>query len=565
MNLMRPISREDGFVSLMTSILLGLLLVIVTVSMVTLEIMQLRKAADAERSLRAYYTAESGVEDAIHKVLNGTITSDQTCAGNPAFDAAGNSEWTCQQVSFSGTPEGRLDQTDFAKTVDPGTNAGFGSVLLEWDQSTSVAASYFNPALGGGMPTQAAYNATPFAAPIEMQVVKYPRGVAVTTANVCTSNNSAPVAGCTVRLQNALILPGNAASAQVSYGANGFTNGGPYRGNCAAGRTSNPYYAQTSYRCYMLITNFNPANDYLFRLRTRYATSAYKMTFYTTSNGTGAVLPVNDGTATIDVTARAGNSYRRTVVKLPMNNSASGGLNFVMYSDTDICKNFNVVSEQFPPGGICGGYSIPVVATPPPGGPPVGGCSTSPHDIALVLDISNSMLDRWQTGSKKAKLNSVAREFINSVEIGTFNHMGIVMFADNSRIDERFTSSTATLLAAVNSYSSQHGTMYIPPLTDTRNLFNVPSNGARPAPVEKVIVFVSDGRNDNEPMSSILQRTNQFKAQGVVIYTIAINSGERAFNNLLSGMASPGKFIDAHNEQALEDAMSSIAGNLTCN
>jgi hypothetical protein len=94
----------------------------------------------------------------------------------------------------------------------------------------------------------------------------------------------------------------------------------------------------------------NATSNYIFRLRSRYTASAYRVTFKTGSNGGGAVVTVPDGTATIDVTARAGQTYRRVISKLPLNPSASAGLNYVMYSDTDICKNFEVIDNVAQPG-----------------------------------------------------------------------------------------------------------------------------------------------------------------------------------------------------------------------
>jgi Tfp pilus assembly protein PilX len=334
-------TRDEGFVSLLTSILISLLLLIVTVSMVTLETLQLRKASDAEQSLRAYYAAEAGVEDAVAKILsNPTNRTNQACTSNTNYDIPGAAGWTCQQISFSGTPFGRLDRPDQAKTIDPGTTTpNYQSILVEWDQSTVGAAGYYNAP--GSLPSQAGYNASPFAAPIELSIVQYPR-------TTFASNNP------NLRLQNALIVPGGAAAgALVNYNAAGFATGSPYRGNCAPNRASNPYYPQTNYRCYAVVSGFNGGLNYLFRIRSRYAASAFRFTFYTGNNATGAVVQVPDGTATIDVTARAGQTYRRTISKLPLNSSASSGLNYVMYSDTNICKNFEVIDNTFPAGGPC--------------------------------------------------------------------------------------------------------------------------------------------------------------------------------------------------------------------
>lgn len=138
--------NERGMVSLFTSIVISLLLLVVTLSMISLQALQLRKAQDSEQSLRAYYTAEAGVEDAVSKVLTQQIrlgVGDNTCNSNVGYDIPGAAGWTCQQVSFSGTPFGKLDRPDAAKTIDPG-NVNYNSIILEWNQSTNTTGAFYN-------------------------------------------------------------------------------------------------------------------------------------------------------------------------------------------------------------------------------------------------------------------------------------------------------------------------------------------------------------------------------------------------------------------------------------
>lgn len=349
---MKPatVRHESGFVSLLTAILISLLLLTVTLSMVVLEVIQMRKAADAEQSLRAFYTAEAGVEDAVNKVLKGTVSADQNCtdaSGNPIsgssqpnYDAAGAAGWTCQQIALSGAPAGKLDQPDMSKTVDPGSAPAYSSVLIEWDQSVGLSDSA--PAV---MPTQGDYAVSPFMPPLELTVIRYPDAL-VRTADFCTGSQTPNNSACRVLLQNALLVPGGVAAPGSFAYSGGFNIGaGPIRGNCLANRTTNPYYAATTYRCYKLLTGFVPADNYLFRLKSKYAASAYRMTFF---DGLGNAVAVPDGTATIDVTAKAGHTYRRTITKVPINGGAAAGLDYVIFSDNGICKSFDTVDNVFP-------------------------------------------------------------------------------------------------------------------------------------------------------------------------------------------------------------------------
>lgn len=319
----------DGFVSLFTCIMISLLLLVITVSMISLETLQLRKAEDAEQTLRAYYAAEAGVEDAVSKVVSGAVTTNQACTANTGYDIPGAAGWTCQQISFSGTPFGKLDTPDSAKTIDPG-NVNYNSVVLEWNQSTNTNPAYFN--LPGAFPSQAAYDK---AAPIELSIVEYPPG-----------GFAAGDPG--LKLQNALIVPGgprSVATATVNY--NLLQNHGPWYGDCRPFPSTNPFGGNT-YNCYAVISNLTGANDYLFRIRSRYLASSYRMTFKPSANGSGLPVDVPDGMATIDVTAKAGQTYRRVISKLPLDGGAAAGLNYVMYSDGNICKNFSVLDNTFP-------------------------------------------------------------------------------------------------------------------------------------------------------------------------------------------------------------------------
>jgi hypothetical protein len=350
----RMMRQQNGYVSLLTAIMVSLLLLVVTMSMIVLEVAQLRKASDSEQSMRAYYTAEAGVEDAVNRVLNGSVTADQNCSdvnGNPLggssqnnFDSAGAAGWTCQQISFSGAPTGRLDQPDVAKVVDPGA-ATFSSMLVEWDQS----AGSLSESAPGLLPTQADYNSdpTPFMPPLELTVIRYPQ-TTVKTSDFCSGTQTPSNSSCKVLLQNALLVPGGSAAAGSLGYNDGFSNGGPYRGNCLNGRTSNPYYSATTYHCYLRLTGFSTSANYMLRLRSKYSASAYRLTFY---NAAGDVVSVPDGTATVDVTAKAGNTFRRTITKVPVTGGSASGLDYVIFSDSGVCKTFEVVDNAFPTTG----------------------------------------------------------------------------------------------------------------------------------------------------------------------------------------------------------------------
>jgi hypothetical protein len=364
---LQPAMMQDqrGFISLLTCIMLSLLMIVVTLSLVTIESLQLRKSADSEQSLRAYYASEAGVEDAASQVLSG-LTTDQSCSQNIAFDSTGQAGWTCQTIKFDGSPVGKLGQADEAVTIDSGLSSPnpadqFNSIILEWNTNGNAAGNYNVP---GALPDVGTYTSTYAAPPLELTVVQYDS--TFSTSNMCPTYN--PGAGCTVTVQNALMVPkGTGVTGDVDYKhgqSGGFLGGGPWAADCGplgrdlTGDATN-WFSLTgeqfaTYNCYAKIDQLAHTSNYIFRLRSRYLPSNYKMIFKKGSNGDGPqITDLPTGTATIDVTARAGQSYRRVISELPLTGGASGGLNYVMYSDTDICKNFQVLSNVPPIGGSC--------------------------------------------------------------------------------------------------------------------------------------------------------------------------------------------------------------------
>jgi hypothetical protein len=334
MRLDQNTTAERGAVALLTTIIIGILLTIITTGLISLMISELRQSNDAEQSVRAYYAAQSGVEDAISKViaaLPGQVA--QVCPGagttNTNLDPAnpGKVGWTCQQISYSGSPTGSLPLRDKSTQIEIGNVPAVRSMSLQWDLTPPpFAPGFFNAPVGNFPDTSGGWD---HPAVIEVALVEYPAGSFVASAG-------------TIVLRNALVVPTTGVGVPILLTS---LSGNSVRaGSCNAGAGS--------YHCTALFTGLNPANSYIVRLRSRYVGSDYKLTFL---NAAGGVVQVPDGTATIDITAKAGDAFRRVVYKVPFQNGAASGLDYVIYSDTDVCKNFGVISGAYDPavGGTC--------------------------------------------------------------------------------------------------------------------------------------------------------------------------------------------------------------------
>lgn len=329
------VQSERGAVALLTTIVISMLLVIITGGIITLMAAEVRQSNDAEQSVRAFYAAQSGVEDALSRVQGaaaGPLPADQTCTASSSattqnldLDAtqAGVVGWTCQEIKFSSTPTGTLNQPDDAIQIDPG-NTAFGSLTVEWDTKQGQPASYY--AAPANFTPAAAWQWAP---PVELTVVEYPLG----TFNPSVNN---PATGRPyIETRNALVRPSNGIlgapqNIQTLLGTN------PFRGSCAPGGSA--------YHCRMDFTGFSAAKNYVLRLRSRYAGTGYRLTFHAGASTASATVAVPDGTASIDVTAKAGDVYRRVVYKVPYKQGALGGLNYVIFADGDVCKDFSVLN-----------------------------------------------------------------------------------------------------------------------------------------------------------------------------------------------------------------------------
>src|SRR5258708_38366843 len=104
-NRQRAQADHEGIVSLITAIIVGLLLIVITTSGIALMGNELRQASDYDNSIKAYYAAESGTEDAIAQLRRNGIAAKNSCSPYVAGDAnlSGDStatvSYTCQVVN----------------------------------------------------------------------------------------------------------------------------------------------------------------------------------------------------------------------------------------------------------------------------------------------------------------------------------------------------------------------------------------------------------------------------------------------------------------------------------
>jgi hypothetical protein len=316
-------SDEKGVVSLLAAMLISLLLTVVTTSAVSLSVGELKQASNADQSVKAYFAAEAGVEDALLKIKTELTTAPytvvpKTSCGSPTQISSAQPDllYTCQTVRTTVNHMSGQLSADQSNQMGPVT--GFNKLTLNWHQFGS------DPDIVG-----ATYTSPPFYT--SRASWKYPAVMEITALQYDPANISPACPGCPngVEIKSTVIKP---ADTLGSHNINFKTN----EALCSSANVT--LVDSAGYNCSITLEGFNTSSSYILRLRPRYASTRYKMVF--TQGGTVVAMPSQ--TAVIDVTARAGGVYRRVEVQVPILAGAASGLDYVLFSDTDICKDFNV-------------------------------------------------------------------------------------------------------------------------------------------------------------------------------------------------------------------------------
>lgn len=329
-------STERGAVALITAMIVSILLMITTAGMVSLTVKSLRQSTDGAQSTKAYYAAEGGLEETLLKLRNDPNYAG-SCSGATSSASAKDGVVTCSKViKAPNQVEGVLD-VNGTDQIDLSSVPTFSEVTLEWsglnDNAAGFAAlpNYVQNGFPGGRGTSASVQYPANVPPVmELGVVEYPDTQEFTIEKVRF------LQGVFAPKGTAMGDPTKILTSDAVYPYEVVSNR-PYIGTCSLA-------ASAQYTCKMVIGNFNrgTAHKYVLRLKSRYNGGKYKISV--TSGGVPVTIP--GAMYTVDVTARAGDTFRRIQTSFPLNGSATSeglsGLDYVLYSDSDICKSFEI-------------------------------------------------------------------------------------------------------------------------------------------------------------------------------------------------------------------------------
>lgn len=159
----------------------------------------------------------------------------------------------------------------------------------------------------------------------------------------------------------------------------------------------------------------------------------------------------------------------------------------------------------------------------------------TPLDIVLVLDISSSMSKTFGDTSRWEALQTAVNSFISTIgstyDADTMNHrISMVTFHKTVTDTQTWTpvdpAGVTTLQAWINGKSaptSKTGTDQSSGMSEAETLLGTSYGNPEPTPRQKVVVMFTDGSpSENGTATRAITTANTLKANGVLIYTVAV-------------------------------------------
>lgn len=335
-----------GGASLLTTAVLAVLLIGVIGGLTVLSINELRQAANKEQSARALSAAESHI-DTLAQTIDTEVGSHERTACNATPDAPGtekgpidfadNSYITCATVTAADSDETvgviQRDQSyrlDLSKAYldDPSNPVQVAKMSIEWAGNEDFPASIsgfspftvFDSLFIGNKTSPAA---------LELTYVGW-SSAGGTIAPLTGTNDYG------LGFKKVVLRPGQGA----------VPNTIPATICNTYGTSVDGYYCRTGVSAavtsFDLSTGvgFSSTQNLVFKLTARYNRTKFRLKFF---NSADQILKVPQPYATIDVTARSNNLYRRVIAQKPLTlETPIDYLDNAIFSGKNICKDMKV-------------------------------------------------------------------------------------------------------------------------------------------------------------------------------------------------------------------------------
>ena len=184
-------------------------------------------------------------------------------------------------------------------------------------------------------------------------------------------------------------------------------------------------------------------------------------------------------------------------------------------------------------------------------------------DVALVLDTSTSMGEPAGGGAPGTKLDAAtaaARRFVGALRLQLGDQAAVVTFNNSAALVRSLTSDSAAIDRSLEGLVLNTQTRPHLGLEVALGELDGPRHRAQNA---RAIVLLTDGRANPDPPSRAVQRAAAAKAQGIVLFTVAL--GSDVDTEALRTIASePAFFFTAVDGAALGGIFTRIAGAIPC-
>lgn len=182
-------------------------------------------------------------------------------------------------------------------------------------------------------------------------------------------------------------------------------------------------------------------------------------------------------------------------------------------------------------------------------------------DVVLVIDASTSMLDR--TAANRTKLDAAraaAVAFLARLRLGTGDQASAVVFNSEAMLLQELTDERAALENALDRITVAPQTCIVCGVEVARLELG---SQRRIAGNRGVIILLTDGRSNPQPISSAVAAAIAAKMEGVAIFTIGL--GEEAEKEGLTAMASkPEWYYPVPDAEVLAEIYTEIAVAIPC-
>ena len=346
--------NQQGAASILSVVIFAIIITIVVTAYIRSAIVQQAQSYNFDSSTRAFYAAESGIQDAVRAVNAVPTTTKTTCAGsvpsgNGILNSAFNLSYSCQLIdvtpsSIAFDVKQNKNATVKLRPVDSSSFDNSYKLIVRWSSKGSgVFKARSNVA---SLPSEENWkdgDGVSFHPMLRASLLSYP----LNTPNVTIDQK--------VTFMNPVDQSTGGGDMEVD-----FVPSAPYskdklisRASCYDSDSASPY---DGYLCQEVITIKNlplDSNGLAIRLHSIYGATDVQLSL--TKNGIPASL--QGGAAQIDVTGKSGNTLRRVRQTYNLNNGVEidNLPEAAVIGGDGICKNYSITdkSNEFSDLGNC--------------------------------------------------------------------------------------------------------------------------------------------------------------------------------------------------------------------